>query len=231
MTKHSEIRVFYVEDEPSLAKIVKETLESKGYHIHLFNDGEIAATNYVKGAFDICILDIMLPNKSGYEVAQVIRKIDMDIPIIFLTAKDQSKDVVKGFDVGGNEYIRKPFSIEELIVRINNLLSIMTRSQSENKYVAIGKEFTFYPDRLELHYHDEVQKLSYRESQILFMLTKESNQVIHRKDILLEVWNDDSFYNSRNLDVYITKLRNYLKKAPNVKILTLKGVGYQFVNN
>lgn len=227
--EQSGTRIFYVEDEPSLAKIVKETLELKGYAVDLFVEGDAAIQNYQKGQFDICILDVMLPNQSGYDIAAAIRQTDTEIPIIFLTAKDQAKDVIKGFGAGGNEYIRKPFSMEELIVRVNNLLSIMGNKTKKSDEVTIGHQYRFYPDRLELHRADEIKKLSYRESQILSMLIDKSSQITKRKDILLAVWNDDSFYNSRNLDVYITKLRNYLKADDSVQILTLKGVGYQFV--
>lgn len=225
------LSIFYVEDEPFLAKIVKETLETKGYKVTLVSDGGAAEEVYQSDNYHVCILDIMLPNKSGYEIAKHIRKKDAAIPILFLTAKDQTVDLLKGFEVGGNDYIRKPFSMEELMVRIQNLVKMvdMQPSSSKDGEVSIGKEFVFYPSRLSLERNDMSKTLSHRESQILQLMCSNINQVTERKDILMEVWGDDSFYNSRNLDVYITKLRGYFKADPKIKITTLKGVGYQFV--
>lgn len=225
------LSIFYVEDEPFLAKIVKETLETKGYKVTLVSDGGAAEEIYSSDTFHVCILDIMLPNKSGYEIAKSIRKRDATIPILFLTAKDQTADLLKGFEVGGNDYIRKPFSMEELMVRIQNLVKMVELQPADTSSgeISIGKEFTFYPSRLSLDHNDVSKTLSHRESQILQLMCANINQVTERKDILMEVWGDDSFYNSRNLDVYITKLRGYFKADPKIKITTLKGVGYQFV--
>ncbi len=225
------LSIYYVEDEPFLAKIVKETLETKGYQVTLVSDGAEAEEIYLSDTYHVCILDIMLPNKSGYEIAQYIRKRHSTIPILFLTAKDQTTDLLKGFEVGGNDYIRKPFSMEELMVRIQNLVKMVDLhpSASHSDEIRIGKEFIFYPSRLSLDHNDMSKTLSHRESQILQLMCTNINQVTERKNILMEVWGDDSFYNSRNLDVYITKLRGYFKVDPNIKITTLKGVGYQFV--
>lgn len=224
--------ILYVEDEPFLAKIVKETLEGNGYMVTLVTDGGEAINTFKSSAFDICILDIMLPNKNGYEIAQEIRISSTGVPILFLTAKDQTKDLLKGFEVGGNEYIRKPFSMEELMARIENLLSLTQVKQKNSKLssiISISSIYTFYPQKLELHSEGLVKSLSHRESQIIELLCLNKNEVTQRKQILLKVWGDDSFYNSRNLDVYITKIRGYLKQDPRIKITTLKGVGYQFV--
>jgi len=223
--------ILYVEDEPFLAKIVKETLEGKSYDVQLVEDGGQAVDMYKAGTFDICILDVMLPNKNGFDIAKEIRLISQKIPILFLTAKDQTVDLLKGFDVGGNDYIRKPFSMEELIARIENLLALTRAGSgvSNNEEIKIGNLYTFYPHKLELKYEDVSRTLSHRESQIIDLLCAHMNRTTARKDLLMTVWGDDSFYNSRNLDVYITKIRGYLKNDPSVKISTLKGVGYQFV--
>ena len=225
-------RILYVEDEPFLAKIVQETLSGKGYEITLIMDGGKAVTAFQEGSFDICILDIMLPNKNGYDIAKEIREISEDIPILFLTAKDQTQDLVKGFKVGGNDYIRKPFSMEELMVRIDNMVSLTSTRKSRQESVeeiAIGNQFVFYPKKLTLSRDDNAKKLSHRECEILSLLCKHQNEALERKKLLKHIWGDDSFYNSRNLDVYITKLRGYFKADPGIQIITLKGVGYQFI--
>jgi DNA-binding response OmpR family regulator len=177
---------------------------------------------------DICVLDVMLPNKDGYSIAQSIRKVNATIPIIFVTAKTQTEDLIKGFEVGGNDYLRKPFSMEELIVRVNNLLHLTQKlSASPKESIVIGK-FEFAPQRYELRKDGKAKKLSHREAVLLQILAENQNANIDRKTMLLRVWGDDSFFNSRNLDVYITKLRDYLKGDSSIEIITIKGVGYNF---
>lgn len=225
----SKAHVLYVEDEPFLGRIVKESLESRQYEVSMIADGKKAESTFAKDRFDICVLDIMLPSKDGYSIAESIRQIDPSVPIIFVTAKTQTEDVVKGFSVGGNDYLRKPFSIEELIIRIDNLLSLTKRlGSAKSEIMKIGK-FEFIPLRYELKSKDGVRKLSHREASLLQLLCESSNAPITRKEILLKLWGDDSFFNSRNLDVYITKLRDYFRGDPTVEIITIKGVGYQFV--
>jgi DNA-binding response OmpR family regulator len=222
------IKVLYVEDEPFLAQIVKESLESRDFKVTMVADGLAVAKSYYESLPDICVLDVMLPGKDGYSIAHEIRRHNASIPIIFVTARNQTEDVVKGFHAGGNDYIRKPFSMEELIVRINNLLrlSAQTTDKIPDK-INIGR-FSFLPLLYELRLGDSVRKLSHRESTLLQFLSDARNTTIQRKDILLKLWGDDSFFNSRNLDVYITKLREYLKEDPQVSIITIKGIGYQF---
>ncbi len=223
-------RIFYVEDEPFLAKIVKETLESKNYEVTLVSDGAMAMSTFENNSFDACILDIMLPNKNGYDIAKEIRTIDSQIPILFLTAKDQTADLIKGFDVGGNDYIRKPFSMVELFARIDNLIKLVKlKYQSSEEEIKVGHIYSFLPSRLTLSCRDKTKNLSHRESQIIQLLCSNINDITNRKEILLKVWGDDSFYNSRNLDVYISKIRGYFKEDPTITIKTLKGVGYRFV--
>lgn len=222
------IKVLYVEDEPFLAKIVKETLVGRNFCVTHVPDGEQAIEIFNETDPDICILDIMLPKKNGYQVAQYIRASDPDIPILFLTAKDQTDDLVKGFESGGNDYIRKPFSLEELIVRLHNLLKLVNIKTSVSEKIAIGSQIQFSPANLTVHTHNEDITLSHKESQILTLLCHHQNQVIERKMILMSVWNDDSYYNSRTLDVYMRKLRKLLSVDPSIQIITLKGVGYRF---
>jgi len=226
----SKTKIFYVEDELFLGKIVRESLESRGFEVIMESDGAKATAAFKKSQPDICVLDIMLPNKDGFTIADEIRELNEDVPIIFLTAKTQTEDVVKGFSLGGNDYIRKPFSMEELIVRIQNLL----HSKAENPKtisgdtVNIGK-YKFQVNRQTLNNGKEDRKLSYRESELLKLLYLNRDKIIDRKNILNLLWGNDSFFNSRNLDVYITKLRSYLKDDPLLEIITIKGIGYRFV--
>jgi DNA-binding response OmpR family regulator len=226
----SKIKVLYVEDELFLGKIVRESLESRGFDVTMEGDGAKVLDVFKKITPDICVLDVMLPNKDGFAIADEIRELNDDVPIIFLTAKTQTEDVVKGFTLGGNDYIRKPFSMEELIVRIQNLLRSKTEQPVKltGDNVNIGK-YNFHLNRQVLTYNKEEKKLSYRESELLKLLYENRDKIIDRKDILNLLWGNDSFFNSRNLDVYITKLRSYLREDPALEIITIKGIGYRFV--
>jgi DNA-binding response OmpR family regulator len=224
----SKIKVLYVEDEIFLAKIVSESLQSRGYEVVLEDDGSKAVPLFLKVKPDICVLDIMLPNKDGFTIADEIREKDAKVPIIFLSARSQTSDVVNGFKVGANDYVRKPFSVEELIARIENVLKIRNALPEETEEVKIG-EFTFNIKRQTLIHPNETRKLSYRESELLRLLYFNKDKIVERSEILNLLWGSDSFFNSRNLDVYITKLRNYLKHDPTIEIITIKGIGYRFV--
>ena len=227
----SKVKILYVEDEPFLAKIVKESLESRDFDVTLVSDGSNAVSRYQDFKPDICILDVMLPNIDGFEIAREIRAHSPLIPIIFLTAKNQTEDLLKGFESGGNDYIKKPFSLEELVVRVHNLVNLSQsgrKAMVEMAEIPLGR-YVFFPQKYELHLADEVNKLSHRETQLLKILADHQNYPVERKEILQQVWGDDSFFNSRNLDVYITRLRNYLKQDDNIQIVTLKGIGYHFV--
>jgi DNA-binding response OmpR family regulator len=222
------MKILYVEDEIFLGKIVKETLESRGFEISMVTDGAHAISEFRKFNPEVCVLDIMLPHKNGFEIAEEIRVIDPMVPILFLTAKSQVEDVLKGFGSGGNDYLKKPFSMEELIVRIQNLKNLVGKKKEVSDAVSLST-FTFYPTKQELVSSlKEPIKLSFRESELLKVLAENVNQKVLRKDILMRVWNDDSYFNSRNLDVYITRLRDYFKNDSGVEIITLKGVGYLF---
>jgi len=221
-------KVLYVEDEVFLAKIVSETLQTRGYDVVMEYDGGKATELFSKEKPDVCVLDIMLPNKDGFAIADEIREKDPKVPIIFLSAKSQTSDVVNGFRLGANDYIRKPFSIEELIVRIENVLKKKSAPQEEPEEVKIGG-YLFNSKRQTLNHAAEQRKLSYRESELLKLLYENRDQIVERSEILTLLWGSDSFFNSRNLDVYITKLRGYLKLDPAIEIITIKGIGYRFV--
>ena len=223
-------KILYVEDEPFLGRIVKESLESRDFEVNMASNGNDATQMFQKTNPDICVLDVMLPQKDGYSIAQEIRNVNPVIPIIFVTAKTQTEDLLKGFESGGNDYLRKPFSMEELIVRIHNLIKISGNGKAKKpqKNIVFGA-FEFNTLRYELRSKLHHRKLSHREASLLQMLSENQNTTVQRKDILMKLWGDDSFFNSRNLDVYITKLRDYLKEDPSVEIITIKGIGYQFV--
>lgn len=226
-------KILYVEDELFLGKIVRESLESRGFEVIMESDGGKATDLFKKSNPDICVLDIMLPNKDGFTIADEIREMNEEVPIIFLTAKTQTEDVIKGFTIGGNDYVRKPFSIEELIVRIQHLLRNKSDRETDKPSadkVELGK-YQFQQNRQVLSNNGDDRKLSYRESELLKLLYENRDKIIDRKDILNLLWGNDSFFNSRNLDVYITKLRSYLKDDPSLEIITIKGVGYRFVTS
>lgn len=226
----SATKVLYVEDELFLGKIVRESLESRGFDVTMESDGAKVMDQFKTLKPDICVLDVMLPNKDGFTIADEIRELDEEVPIIFLTAKTQTEDVVKGFSLGGNDYIRKPFSMEELIVRIQNLLKSKSEgTQKINGGVAVIGKYNFQLNRQLLSNGKEERKLSFRESELLKLLYENRDKIIDRKDILNLLWGNDSFFNSRNLDVYITKLRSYLKEDPSLEVITIKGIGYRFV--
>jgi DNA-binding response OmpR family regulator len=224
------ITVLYVEDELSLGKIVKESLQRRGFDVIMESDGDKVLDVFRQSNPTVCVLDVMLPNKDGFEIAEEIRAINPQVPILFLTAKTQTADLVKGFTLGGNDYIRKPFSMEELIVRIDNVLrrTVEKPAGPPRDYITIGR-FRFYTNRQVLSNGHEEQKLSYKESELLKLLYENRNGIIDRKNILDLLWGHDSFFNSRNLDVYITRLRVRLKEDENLQILTIKGIGYRFV--
>jgi DNA-binding response OmpR family regulator len=227
-------KILYIEDEPFLARIVKETLELKGYEVMHKTNG-LKIEELVRSFNpDICILDVMLPSIDGFTLGETIRSHHDKLPIIFLTAKSQTEDVVRGFSTGGNDYLKKPFSMEELIVRIENQLRTVNKKEKEKSAgtdeVKLGK-CIFYPNKFELHTASGINKLSHREAQILSIFSEHINDVIDRRMLLQTVWGDDTFFNSRNLDVYIRKIREYFERNTEIEIITLKGKGYHFLVN
>ncbi len=227
----NKTRVLYVEDELYLGKIVKESLESRNYLVLMLEDGKEVLDEFKSFQPDICVLDVMLPFKDGFTIGNEIRAIDQLVPIIYLTAKNQTKDVVKGFESGGNDYLKKPFSVEELIIRIENLIQLTHDKKPkppEPEVLEIGS-YKFDAKKMLLQWGNECKRLSHREAQLLTILYQHRGKPLDRKKILNEIWGDDHFFNSRNLDVYIRKLRAYLDKDGDVHLITLKGVGYQFV--
>jgi len=225
-------KILYIEDEPYLGRIVRETLILKGYDVLHKKDGT-RITDIIR-QFDpvICLLDVMLPHIDGFTLGNVIRNIYPRLPIIFLTAKSQPEDIVQGFSSGGTDYLRKPFSMDELMARIENQLRLSNR-ENDNQPVlpetVILKAWTYFPGKLELHKNEMIKRLSQREAQVLSLLCLHKGKALDRRLLLQTVWGDDSFFNSRNLDVYIRKLRALFGEDPGIQIVTLKGQGYLFV--
>lgn len=225
-----QVKILYVEDELSLGKIVTHALKQTGYDVCYESDGAKVVMAFNKFAPHICVLDVMLPNMSGFDLAKQIKEINNNVPIIFVTAKTQTNDVVEGFKLGANDYLKKPFSIEELIARIDNILTIkkIGVEQAVDGNINIGN-FIFNTDNQQLSIGNIEYKLSYKEAEILKIFVANKNQIVKRDDILNQLWGSNSFFNSRNLDVYVTKLRGYFKQEDNIELLTIKGIGYRFV--
>ncbi|WP_136466173.1 response regulator transcription factor [Flagellimonas onchidii] len=223
----SSIKIILAEDEASLGMIIKESLETRNFEVTLCEDGEQALRAYHRYDPDLLVLDVMMPKKDGFTLAQEIRKENPSIPIIFLTAKSQTKDVVEGFEHGGNDYLKKPFSMEELIVRINALLNRIALQQNLED-ITIGK-FRFNSIKQLLLLGKEETILTHRESQLLYHLAQKKNLILDRSTILKTLWGDDDFFNARSMDVFITKLRKKLKPDPEVQIINVRGYGYKLI--
>lgn len=227
--------MLFAEDELSLAHIVRESLEERDFKVILCGDGEQAYKQYAKQKPHILVLDVMMPKLDGFELAKKIRDTDKTTPIIFLTAKSQVKDVIHGFEIGANDYLKKPFSVEELIIRIKVLLSANRLFISANQLkksaaetIPIGR-LTYDPARNNIMYGTIVRHLTARESELLNLLCQYRDDIIPRKLLLEKLWGDDSFFNARSLDVFITKLRKHLAADPQVQLINIRGVGYKLV--
>ena len=223
----SKVKVLLAEDEASLGMIVKESLETRDFLVFLAEDGEQAVEIYKKEQPDILVLDVMMPKKDGFSVAEDIRKENKRIPIIFLTAKSQTSDVLEGFHKGGNDYLKKPFSIEELIVRIKALLDRI-EIKSNVEHITIGK-YVFNLTKQTLEIDNNLEQLTHREAELLFYLFEKKNEILDRSFILNKLWGNDDFFNTRSMDVFISKLRKKLKKDETIQILNVRGFGYKLI--
>jgi len=220
--------ILLAEDEPALGMIVKESLETRGFRVLLCENGEKALNIYKERQPELLVLDVMMPKKDGFTLAKEIRQENDTIPIIFLTAKSQTQDVVEGFTIGGNDYLKKPFSMEELIVRINNLLS-RTKLQKASEILNIGNYIFNFPKQILQYNKEEAVQLTHREAHLLFHLVKNKNQVLDRSLILNKLWGNDDFFNARSMDVFITKLRKKLKQDDSIQIINVRGFGYKLI--
>ncbi|SDS64110.1 response regulator transcription factor [Winogradskyella sediminis] len=222
----NKIKLLLAEDEAALGQIVKESLETRDFEVMLCENGEKAFEKYTTEKPEILVLDVMMPKLDGFTLAKNIRAIDDDIPIIFLTAKSQTADVVEGFSIGGNDYLKKPFSMEELIVRVHNLLS-RTKTQRKSEIIKI-RNYTFNFPKQHLTFKDEdFVQLTHREAHLLFHLIKNKNQVLDRSLILNKLWGTDDFFTARSMDVFISKLRKKLIKDKRIQIINVRGFGYK----
>jgi DNA-binding response OmpR family regulator len=227
------LKVLYVEDEPFLSHIVSDGLKSSGYTVQVVADGNLVMDAYAALQPDICILDIMLPSKDGYTLAQELKAIDPNLPIIFLSAKVLTEDVVKGFKSGGNDYLKKPFSMEELLVRLEALLHRFGREtiggdQQNSKTYDFG---TCQLDTVQqiLTTSTGSHSLSFKESALLEMMILRKNDVLERQEALIKIWGDDNYYNTRSMDVFMTHLRKLLKDEPEIQIMNLRSIGYKLI--
>ena len=223
----TKIKILLAEDEPALALIIKESLETRNFEVMHCINGEVAFNAFTKQKFDLLVLDVMMPKKDGFSVAKDVRKIDKTIPIIFLTAKSQTQDVIEGFTSGGNDYLKKPFSMEELIIRIHSLLGRINFNKMEQK-VAIGS-YLFDFTKQTLHFNELIITVTHREAELLFLLIENKNEILDRSIVLKKIWGNDDFFNGRSLDVFITKLRKKLNLDPNIQIINVRGQGYKLI--
>ncbi|MBN1987999.1 MAG: response regulator transcription factor [Bacteroidales bacterium] len=226
-----KIRILLAEDDENLGLLLKEYLNAKGFETDLFVDGEKAYKGFQNNYYDICILDVMMPIKDGFTLAKDIRMVESSMPILFLTAKSMKEDVLEGFNIGADDYMTKPFSIEELLVRLEAILR-RTRKDGQNNSQSVYKvgKYTFDATKQTLEINEEVRRLTTKESELLRYLCVNKNAVLDRNFALKTIWVDDSYFNARSMDVYITKLRKYLKDDPTVEIINVRGKGFKLIS-
>ncbi|SRR6056297_492568 len=228
---NEKAKVLLCEDDENFGDVLRSYLEMNDFEVELAVDGAQGWNTFQNQEFDLCILDVMMPKKDGFTLAREIRKKDKEIPIVFLTAKTMKEDVLKGFESGADDYITKPFSSEELLMRIQ---AILKRSQKKTS-TSIPKEYTFgeftfnFPLRLLKYRDEEEQKLSPKEAQLLQLLAHAKNQVVERSEALEKIWGEDSYFTARSMDVFIAKLRKYLKVSDDVEIVNIHGNGFQLL--
>ncbi len=222
-------KILYVEDDPNLGFVTKDNLELEGYEIVHFQDGKEAWRSFSKEKYDLCLLDVMLPELDGFSLAEKIRKQNQQVPIIFLTAKTMQEDRITGLKIGGDDYVTKPFSIEELSLRIK----IFLKRKEVNKIIGgIGNwtigSYSFDYQQLALQSSTKTEQLTHREAEVLKFLCERKNQIIKREEILTAIWGRDDYFLGRSLDVFVTRLRKMLAEDPTVKIENVHGIGFRF---
>jgi DNA-binding response OmpR family regulator len=223
-----KISILLAEDDINLGFVIADQLRAEGYHVSLTTDGVEALKRFNEQPYHLCIFDVMMPKKDGFTLARDIRQINSDVPILFLTAKSMTEDKIEGFNAGGDDYLTKPFSVEELNLRIKSLLKrVNIRTEIPEEKVFNVSTFIFDTENLTLTLNGNVQSLTKKEAQILKILYKFKNQVLPREVILNTVWGQDDYFVGRSLDVFITKLRKYLKEDDRIQILNIHGVGFK----
>ena len=229
------IDVLLVEDEETLALIIKDTLEGQGFAIRLAENGEEGIEKFFGQKPDVLVADVMMPRMDGFEMVRRIRRQDKQTPVLFLTARSATSDVVEGFELGGNDYLKKPFGMQELIVRIKALLGRASNYSAPEKQTSVTEfeigRYRFNAITQRLSYLGNETELSYRESEILRRLCENRNEVTPMQDILIELWGNDTFFNQRSLHVFITKLRHKLSRDERIRIVNVRGIGYKLIIN
>ena len=233
--EESLINVLLVEDEETLALIIKDTLEGQGFAIRLAENGEEGIEKFFGQKPDVVVADVMMPRMDGFEMVRRIRRQDKQTPVLFLTARSATNDVVEGFELGGNDYLKKPFGMQELIVRIKALLGRASNYSAPEKQTSVTEfeigRYRFNAITQRLSYLGNETELSYRESEILRRLCENRNEVTLMQDILIELWGNDTFFNQRSLHVFITKLRHKLSRDERIRIVNVRGIGYKLIIN
>lgn len=223
------LKILLCEDDENLGMLLREYLQAKGFEAVLCPDGEIGYREFQKAKFDICVLDVMMPKKDGFALAQDIRQQNADMPIIFLTAKTLKEDILEGFKIGADDYITKPFSMEELVMRIEAILRrVKGKKSRENTVYHIGR-FTFDTQKQLLTIGEKQTKLTTKENELLALLCAHANEILQRDYALKTIWIDDNYFNARSMDVYITKLRKHLKDDDQIEIINIHGRGYKLI--
>jgi len=225
----NKVKVLLAEDDENLGSLLREYLQAKSFDTHWVTDGDKAFKNFEKNKYDICILDIMMPVKDGFTLAKEIRMLNREVPIIFLTAKSMKEDVFEGFSIGADDYITKPFSMEELLYRMQAVLRRTKGDINKKQEIYNIGKYRFDTNKQLLIFEDKEQKLTTKESELLRLLCNNANQVLERNFTLRTIWIDDNYFNARSMDVYITKLRKYLKGDPSIEIMNIHGTGYKLI--
>ena len=223
------IKILLCEDDENLGMLLREYLQAKGYSTVLCPDGEFGFKEFTKNKYDIAVLDVMMPKKDGFTLAQDIRQANADLPIIFLTAKTLKEDILEGFKIGADDYITKPFSMEELVFRVEAILRrVRGKKTKESTLYHIGK-FVFDTQKQLLTIGDQQTKLTTKENELLALLCSHANEILQRDFALKTIWIDDNYFNARSMDVYITKLRKHLKDDDQIEIINIHGKGYKLI--
>ena len=227
--EEAKLIILLFEDDESLGMLLREYLQAKGYEADLCPDGEAGYKAFLKDEYDMCVLDVMMPKMDGFQLAQEIRQVNQEIPVIFLTAKNLKEDIFEGFKIGADDYITKPFSMEELVYRMEAILRRVHGKQQKNVSVYHIGRFIFDTRRQILAIGDKQTKLTTKESELLILLCAHANDVLQRELALKTIWIDDNYFNARSMDVYITKLRKHLKDDPEIEINNVHGKGYRLI--
>ncbi|HOI27032.1 MAG TPA: response regulator transcription factor [Paludibacteraceae bacterium] len=222
-------RILLCEDDENLGMLLREYLQAKGYVTDLLPDGDAGYKAFIKTKYDICVLDVMMPKKDGFELAQEIRQVNSEVPILFLTAKTLKEDILEGFKIGADDYMTKPFSMEELLLRIEAILRRVKGKKSKDGVIYKMGKFTFDTQKQVLSIGDESTKLTTKESELLSLLCAHANDILERNHALKTIWIDDNYFNARSMDVYITKLRKHLKADSSIEIINIHGKGYKII--